>query len=56
MDAANPAPGIQGMRRMLELLSNESRLSATAVQTVGSKGHDGFLVALVNDDSSSKAP
>lgn len=52
IDAANPAPGIQGTRRMLELLSNEPRLSATAIQTIGSKGHDGFLIALVNGDAS----
>jgi predicted O-methyltransferase YrrM len=48
IDPANQAPGIQGTRRMLELLSNEPRLSATAIQTIGSKGHDGFLIALVN--------
>jgi predicted O-methyltransferase YrrM len=48
VDATNPGPGIQGNRRMLELLSNEPRLSATAVQTVGSKGHDGLLIALVD--------
>jgi predicted O-methyltransferase YrrM len=48
--ATNPDSRIQGNRRMLELLSNEPRLSATAIQTVGSKGHDGFLIALVNGD------
>lgn len=51
IDAANPDPGIQGNRRMFELLSNEPRLSATAVQTVGSKGHDGLLIALVEGDA-----
>jgi predicted O-methyltransferase YrrM len=54
IDATNPGPGIQGNRRMLELLSNEPRLSATAVQTVGSKGHDGLLIALVNGDVPSR--
>jgi predicted O-methyltransferase YrrM len=44
----NAAPGVHGTRRMLELLSHEPRLSATALQTVGSKGHDGFLIAVVN--------
>jgi predicted O-methyltransferase YrrM len=48
VDATNPGPGIQGNRRMLELLANEPRLSATAVQTVGSKGYDGLLIALVD--------
>jgi predicted O-methyltransferase YrrM len=48
LDSANAAP----TRRMFELLSKEPRLSATAIQTVGSKGHDGFLIALVNGDAS----
>lgn len=51
IDATNPDPGIEGNRRMFELLSNEPRLSATAIQTVGSKGHDGMLIALVNGDA-----
>jgi predicted O-methyltransferase YrrM len=54
IDATNPGPGIQGNRRMFELLSNEPRLSATAIQTVGSKGHDGLLIALVNGDQPSR--
>jgi predicted O-methyltransferase YrrM len=54
IDATNPGPGIQGNRRMFELLSNEPRLSATAVQTVGSNGHDGLLIALVNGDAPSR--
>jgi hypothetical protein len=36
---------------MLALLANEPLLSATAIQTVGSKGHDGFVVAIVNGDA-----
>jgi predicted O-methyltransferase YrrM len=51
--ASNPDPRVQGVRRMLELLSNEPRLSATAIQPVGSKGRDGFLIALVNGDAPS---
>jgi len=39
--------GIQGVRRFYELLATESHVSATAIQTVGSKGHDGFALALV---------
>jgi predicted O-methyltransferase YrrM len=54
IDATNPGPGIRGNRRMFELLRNEPRLSATAVQTVGSKGHDGLLIALVNGDAASR--
>jgi predicted O-methyltransferase YrrM len=38
---------IHGIRRLTELLSRERRVSATAIQTVGSKGYDGFVLAVV---------
>jgi predicted O-methyltransferase YrrM len=38
---------VQGQRRTLELIAANPRLSATALQTVGSKGYDGFAIALV---------
>jgi predicted O-methyltransferase YrrM len=47
LDAASPDPAIQGIRRFNELLAAEPRVSATALQTVGSKGYDGFAIALV---------
>ncbi len=34
-------------RRLHEMLAGEPRATATTIQTVGSKGYDGFLVALV---------
>ena len=37
----------QGVRRFYEKLAAEPRVSATAIQTVGSKGYDGFSLALV---------
>jgi predicted O-methyltransferase YrrM len=43
-------PNVQGIRRMAELLAAEPRVSATAVQTVGEKGYDGFVLALVTED------
>jgi predicted O-methyltransferase YrrM len=36
-----------GVRRFYEMLSAEPRVSATAIQTVGDKGHDGFALGLV---------
>jgi hypothetical protein len=36
------------VRRFFELLASEPRVSGAAVQTVGSKGWDGFALALVN--------
>jgi len=38
---------VRGMQRFMDMLANESRVFATAVQTVGAKGYDGFAVALV---------
>jgi predicted O-methyltransferase YrrM len=36
---------VAGVRRFLEALAAETRVSATAIQTVGGKGHDGFAIA-----------
>ena len=47
-DATSDDPDIQGIRRMTERLANEPRVSATAVQTVGGKSYDGFLLAIVS--------
>jgi predicted O-methyltransferase YrrM len=46
-DAGSRDPSVQGVRRFLELVAAEPRVSATAIQTVGAKGHDGFVLALV---------
>jgi predicted O-methyltransferase YrrM len=50
VDAASDDPNVQGVRRFNELLAGEPRVSATAIQTVGSKGYDGFAVAVVMAD------
>ena len=47
LDPATPDPNVQGVRRFFDLLSADPRLSATAVQTVGSKGYDGFALIRV---------
>jgi predicted O-methyltransferase YrrM len=39
--------GVQGVRCFYDLLAAEPRLTATAIQTVGEKGYDGFVLALV---------
>jgi predicted O-methyltransferase YrrM len=46
-DARSNDPSVVGVRRFFELVAAEPRLSATAIQTVGEKGHDGFALALV---------
>ncbi|MNB83444.1 methyltransferase [Paenibacillus odorifer] len=39
---------VVGVREFYDLLAEESRISATAIQTVGSKGYDGFVLGIVN--------
>jgi predicted O-methyltransferase YrrM len=47
IDARKRDPDVQGMRRFLELAGAEKRVSATVIQTVGSKGQDGFALVVV---------
>ena len=46
-DAASTDPNVLGVREMVEYVVADPRLDATAVQTVGSKGYDGFVLARV---------
>src|SRR5580693_4145349 len=50
IDDKNDDPNVKGVRRLHEMLATEPRLSATTIQTVGSKGYDGFTLALVTMD------
>ena len=45
--AASADPDVIGTRRMFEMMAREPRLEATAIQTVGDKGWDGFALAIV---------
>jgi len=47
IDADDGDPTVRSTRRLYEELAAEPRVLATAIQTVGSKGHDGFAIALV---------
>jgi predicted O-methyltransferase YrrM len=47
IDGKSNDASVQGVRRMHEMLAAEPRISATTIQTVGSKGYDGFTLALV---------
>ncbi len=47
IDAASSDANVQGARQLFDLLAAEPRLEATALQTVGSKGYDGFAMAIV---------
>lgn len=39
---------VRGVQQFMELLKEEPRIEATAIQTVGVKGYDGFVLAIVN--------
>lgn len=47
IDAQSADESVRGVRRFNEVLAKEKRVSATTLQTVGSKGYDGFTLALV---------
>ena len=48
-DATSNDANVQGVRRFFELMAKQPQLSVTVIQTVGSKGYDGFSIALVTD-------
>jgi predicted O-methyltransferase YrrM len=50
-DAKSHDPSVVGIRRFNELVAAEKRLSATAIQTVGGKGYDGLVIALVTGET-----
>lgn len=48
VNSASTDTAVLGTRRLMETVAAESRVTATVVQTVGAKGYDGFLLAIVN--------
>ncbi len=47
-NAASSDASVQGMRRLVAALANDRRIDATGLQTVGTKGYDGFIVVRVH--------
>ena len=47
VDAESKDPRVQGTRELFDKIAKNERLTATAIQTVGSKGYDGFALAIV---------
>jgi len=47
IDATSDDENVKGVRSFLQLIAQEPRLDATAIQTVGEKGWDGFCLAIV---------
>jgi predicted O-methyltransferase YrrM len=56
VDERSTDASVRGVRRMNEMLAGDPRISATALQTVGSKGYDGFALLLVTSDPKRGAP
>src|SRR5688500_527778 len=52
VEADSADANVRGVRRLMEMLAAEPRMSVTAIQTVGAKGWDGFAIALVTGDPS----
>lgn len=48
-DPNSADPNVRGVRDFLQIIADEPRLDATAIQTVGEKGWDGFSLAVVRD-------
>ncbi|HEX6246035.1 MAG TPA: methyltransferase, partial [Polyangiales bacterium] len=46
-DADSSDPNVLGARKLYDVVAREKRVQATAIQTVGEKGYDGLLFALV---------
>lgn len=46
-DRHSTDPRVQGVRTFYDMLSGHPNISATALQTVGSKGYDGFMIGIV---------
>ncbi|MED2971768.1 O-methyltransferase [Fictibacillus sp. B-59209] len=49
VDGNSQDSSVQGSRVLMDLLANEPRIEATAMQTVGSKGYDGFVFGIVKE-------
>ena len=46
-NSATTDPSVEGVRALHQMLADDPRVSATTIQTVGSKGYDGFTLAVV---------
>lgn len=55
IDGASTDPKVTGIRRLRDHLAAEPRVDATLVQTVGVKGHDGMILAMVKEPATASA-
>ncbi|MFN2625556.1 MAG: O-methyltransferase, partial [Mycobacteriales bacterium] len=47
-NAASTDDAVRANRELMEIIASDARVTGTAIQTVGSKGYDGFVLAIVN--------
>lgn len=47
-DASSADPDVIGVRQFFDMLAKDAHVSSTAIQTVGSKGWDGFSISIVS--------
>lgn len=47
IDANSKDERVQGIRQFMDIIANEPRIEATSIQTVGTKGYDGFVIGVV---------
>jgi predicted O-methyltransferase YrrM len=50
-DSASGNEAIAGVHQLVNALAAREAVDATAIQTVGAKGYDGFILALIGDNS-----
>jgi uncharacterized damage-inducible protein DinB len=55
IDANTGDAGVNGARRMMDIVAREPRLEAAGIQTVGAKGYDGLLIARVKQSPKASA-
>lgn len=55
-DADSTDLNVRGVRTFIDHIAAEPRLTATAIQTVGEKGWDGFVLARVGEDAGGRVP
>lgn len=51
VDTTHTDPGVEGTRAAFDFIAANPGLDATAIQTVGTKGYDGFIIATVTQDA-----
>jgi predicted O-methyltransferase YrrM len=49
IDAKSPDENIKGVRTFIDILSDSELIDSTAIQIVGTKGYDGFVIGIVNE-------